>query len=35
VANRLPNGVDWVVAFWGTLLAGAVAVPVNTRFAEP
>jgi long-chain acyl-CoA synthetase len=35
VAVRLPNGVDWVVAFWGTLLAGAVAVPVNTRFAEP
>ena len=35
VANRLPNGVDWVLAFWGTLLAGAVAVPVNTRFAPP
>ncbi|MGY1822178.1 class I adenylate-forming enzyme family protein [Geodermatophilus sp. SYSU D00079] len=35
VANRLPNGLDWVLAFWGTLLAGAVAVPVNTRFAEP
>ncbi|SDY30268.1 Acyl-CoA synthetase (AMP-forming)/AMP-acid ligase II [Modestobacter sp. DSM 44400] len=35
VANRLPNGVDWVLGFWGTLLAGAVAVPVNTRFAEP
>ncbi|RBY78917.1 long-chain fatty acid--CoA ligase [Geodermatophilus sp. TF02-6] len=35
VANRLPNGNDWVHAFWGTLLAGAVVVPVNTRFAEP
>jgi long-chain acyl-CoA synthetase len=35
VANRLPNGVDWVLGFWGTLLAGAVVVPVNTRFAEP
>ncbi|TKJ21983.1 AMP-binding protein [Blastococcus sp. CCUG 61487] len=35
VANRLPNGSDWVYAFWGTLLAGAVVVPVNTRFAEP
>ena len=35
VANRLPNGNDWVLAFWGTLLAGGVVVPVNTRFAEP
>ncbi|MGY1717567.1 class I adenylate-forming enzyme family protein [Blastococcus sp. SYSU DS0552] len=35
VANRLGNGTDWVLAFWGTLLAGAVVVPVNTRFAEP
>jgi acyl-CoA synthetase (AMP-forming)/AMP-acid ligase II len=35
VANRLTNGNDWVYAFWGTLLAGAVTVPVNTRFAEP
>src|SRR4051812_4588734 len=35
VANRLLNGNDWVYAFWGTLLAGAVVVPVNTRFAEP
>jgi long-chain acyl-CoA synthetase len=30
----LPNGVDWVLAFWGTQLVGAVAVPVNTRFTE-
>src|SRR3954453_7600662 len=35
VANRLPNGHDWVYAFWGTLLAGAVVVPVNPRFADP
>jgi long-chain acyl-CoA synthetase len=34
-AIRLGNGVDWVVAFWGTQLAGAVAVPVNTRFTDP
>jgi long-chain acyl-CoA synthetase len=32
VAIRLPNGTDWVLAFWGVQLAGAVAVPVNTRF---
>ncbi len=34
VAIRLPNGLDWVLAFWGTQLAGAVVVPVNTRFKE-
>ena len=34
VANRLGNGVDWVFAFFGGLMAGAVVVPVNTRFAE-
>ena len=34
-AIRLPNGVDWVLAFWGAQLAGVVAVPVNTRFTEP
>lgn len=33
-AILLPNGADWVLAFWGTQLAGAVAVPVNTRFKE-
>src|SRR3954447_10403658 len=33
-AILLPNGSDWVLAFWGAQLAGAVAVPVNTRFAE-
>ncbi|MEB3371491.1 class I adenylate-forming enzyme family protein [Saccharopolyspora mangrovi] len=35
VANLLPAGVDWVLAFLGTQLAGAVAVPVNTRLAPP
>ncbi|MDQ6920159.1 MAG: AMP-binding protein [Actinomycetota bacterium] len=35
VAIRVPAGVDWVLAFLGAQLAGAVAVPVNTRFAEP
>ncbi|GAA5125211.1 class I adenylate-forming enzyme family protein [Pseudonocardia adelaidensis] len=35
VANVLPAGVDWVLCFLGTQLAGAVAVPVNTRFAPP
>ncbi|MDX6432699.1 MAG: long-chain acyl-CoA synthetase [Streptosporangiaceae bacterium] len=34
VAIRLANGVDWVLAFFGTQLAGAIAVPVNTRFTE-
>src|SRR3954447_7468674 len=33
-AILLPNGVDWVLAFWGAQMAGAVVVPVNTRFAE-
>jgi acyl-CoA synthetase (AMP-forming)/AMP-acid ligase II len=35
VASLLPAGVDWVLGFLGTQLAGAVAVPVNTRFAQP
>jgi long-chain acyl-CoA synthetase len=34
VAIRLGNGADWVIAFWGAQLLGAVVVPVNTRFAE-
>ncbi|MFJ8582924.1 class I adenylate-forming enzyme family protein [Micromonospora sp. NPDC093277] len=34
VAIRLPNGIDWALALYGTLLAGAVAVPVNTRFTD-
>ncbi len=35
VAIRLGNGLDWCLAFWGGLLAGAIVVPVNTRFTEP
>ena len=35
VAIRLGNSLDWCVAFWATLMSGAVAVPVNTRFSEP
>jgi acyl-CoA synthetase (AMP-forming)/AMP-acid ligase II len=35
VAILLPAGVDWVVGFFGVQLAGAVVVPVNTRFAGP
>ena len=34
VAIRLGNGVDWVLGFFGTLMAGGVAVPVNTRFTD-
>jgi acyl-CoA synthetase (AMP-forming)/AMP-acid ligase II len=35
VAIQLGNGLDWVLAFLGAQLAGAVVVPVNTRFTEP
>jgi long-chain acyl-CoA synthetase len=35
IAVRHGNGLDWVLSFLGTLLAGGVAVPVNTRFTEP
>ena len=35
VAIRLGNGLDWCLAFWGGLMAGAIVVPVNTRFSEP
>jgi long-chain acyl-CoA synthetase len=34
VAIRMANGADWCVAFFGSQLAGAVVVPVNTRFSE-
>src|SRR6266508_168653 len=34
VGIRLGNGNDWAYAFWGIQMLGAVAVPVNTRFAE-
>ena len=33
-AIRLGNGIAWVEAFWGCLLAGVVVVPVNTRFTD-
>lgn len=35
VAVRYPAGVKWVLAFWGTVMAGGVAVAVNTRSAQP
>ena len=35
VALRYPAGVRWVLGFWGTLLAGGVAVAVNIRSAQP
>ena len=35
VAVRYPAGVNWVLAFWGTLMAGGVAVAVNTRSSRP
>ncbi len=34
VAIRLGNGADWCVAFFAIQMAGAVAVPVNTRFTD-
>jgi acyl-CoA synthetase (AMP-forming)/AMP-acid ligase II len=34
VAIRLGNGADWVLAFFGCQLLGAVVVPVNTRFTD-
>jgi acyl-CoA synthetase (AMP-forming)/AMP-acid ligase II len=35
VAVRYPAGVTWVLAFWGTVMAGGVPVAVNTRSAAP
>lgn len=35
VAVRYPAGIDWVLAFWGVVMAGAIAVAVNTRSAQP
>ncbi|MFN2616167.1 MAG: AMP-binding protein [Thermoleophilaceae bacterium] len=34
VAIRMLNSVDWCVAFYGIVMAGAVAVPINTRLVE-
>jgi len=35
VAVRYPAGVNWVLAFWGSLMAGGIAVPVNTGSSAP
>lgn len=35
VALRYPAGINWVLAFWGTVMAGGIAVAVNTRSAQP
>jgi acyl-CoA synthetase (AMP-forming)/AMP-acid ligase II len=35
VAVRYPAGIDWVLAFWGTVMAGGIAVAVNTRSSKP
>ena len=34
ITIRLPNSIDWMLAFFGALMAGAIVVPVNTRFTE-
>lgn len=34
VAIRLGNGAEWCIAFFAIQMAGAIAVPVNTRFTE-
>jgi long-chain acyl-CoA synthetase len=34
VAVQLPNGIDWLLAFWGTHLAGGIVVPMNTRLTQ-
>jgi len=34
VAIVLPNGLDWVLAFFGSQMLGAAVVPVNTRFTD-
>ena len=34
VAIRLGNSLQWCLAFYGIELAGAIAVPVNTRFTD-
>ena len=35
VAIRLPNGIEFVQAFYAALAAGASVVPINTRLAPP
>ena len=34
VAIRLGNGLEWVLAFFGSQMLGAAVVPINTRFTE-
>src|ERR1700753_1912954 len=35
VALRHPPGANWVLGFWGTLMAGGIPVAINTRSAAP
>ncbi|OBK91035.1 class I adenylate-forming enzyme family protein [Mycolicibacter sinensis] len=35
VGVRYPAGLHWVLAFWGTVMAGGIPVAVNTRSAAP
>ncbi|MBW0019314.1 MAG: AMP-binding protein [Mycobacterium sp.] len=35
VAVRYAAGIKWALAFWGTIMAGGIAVAVNTRSAQP
>src|ERR1700749_4237666 len=35
VALQHPAGANWVLGFWGTLMAGGVPVAINTRSARP
>jgi acyl-CoA synthetase (AMP-forming)/AMP-acid ligase II len=35
VAVRYPAGLDWVLAFFGTVMAGGIAAAVNIRLAPP
>src|ERR1700749_4120194 len=35
VALRHPAGANWVLGFWGTLMAGGIPVAINTRSARP
>jgi acyl-CoA synthetase (AMP-forming)/AMP-acid ligase II len=35
VGLRYAAGMDWVLAFWGTIMAGGIPVAVNTRSAAP
>lgn len=35
IVMRLPNGIDWCVAFYGIQLAGCAVVPVSMRLTAP